>query len=483
MNDLIVIGGGPAGVTAALRARELGASVTLVERDRLGGTCTNDGCVPTRAWARAARLRREAEQFAAFGLVGHLPELDFPKLLSRTQQVVYQIHEKKQLLSHLESAGVKVHIKAGKARFSDANTIQTESGLSLHAEGFILCAGGHARQPTFPGNEYVLTHQDIWTLKKLPASIAIAGAGATGCQIASILNTFGVQVYLLEMNHSILGVEDQLVSQVMNKALQERGIQVITGISSLDSVVKTTDGLQVAYGKDGDTHHISSEAVLLASGWPGNADDLNVAVAGVQTNRGYVIVDDHLQTTAGHVFAAGDITGRMMLVQSAGVEARVAAENAVLGPGERFSHHIVPHGGFTDPEYASVGKTEEQVKTSGEEYLVATLAYENMDRAVIDDRTEGFFKLIVSKESHRVLGAHIIGEQAVEIIQILAVSMVGDMLVEQLAEMEFSYPTYTAIVGLTARRAVYELGVMPLAPQWRALGKSVVAEWERRDTL
>ena len=481
MNDLIVIGGGPAGVTAALRARELGANVTLVEKERLGGTCTNDGCVPTRAWARAARLRREAEQFAHFGLVGHLPELDFPKLLTRTQQVVYQIHEKKQLLSHLESAGVKVHLHAGKARFSDANTLQTESGLSLQAEGFILCAGGHARQPSFPGNEHVLTHQDIWTLNKLPASIVIAGAGATGCQVASILNTFGVRVFLLEMHPTILGVEDEQVSQSMSQAMSARGIQVITGLSSMDSVARTSEGLLVTYQQEGETQQITSEAVLLASGWPGNADDLNLAVAGVETNRGYVVVNDHLQTTARHIFAAGDITGRMMLVQSAGVEARVAAENAVMGPGERFSHHIVPHGGFTDPEYASVGRTEVQVKASGEEYLVSTIAYADMDRAVIDGRTEGFLKLIVSKESHRVLGAHIVGEQAVEIIQILAVSMVGDMLVEQLAEMEFSYPTNTAIVGLAARRAVYELGVMPLAPQWRALGKSLAAEWERRE--
>ena len=482
MKDLIVIGGGPAGVTAALRARELGARVVLVEKDRLGGTCTNDGCVPTRAWTRAARLRREAEQFATFGLVAHLPELDFSKLLTRTQQVVYQIHEKKQLLSHLESAGVKVHLHAGKARFSDANTLQTESGLSLQAEGFILCAGGHARQPSFPGNEYVLTHQDIWTLKNLPASIVVAGAGATGCQIASILNTFGVQVYLLEMHHSILGVEDAQVSQAMHHAMSTRGIQVITRLASMDSVTSTSNGLLVTYQQEGEVQQITSDAVLLASGWPGNADDLNLAVAGVETNRGYVVVNDQLQTTAGHIYAAGDITGRMMLVQSAGVEARVAAENAVMGPGERFSHHIVPHGGFTDPEYASVGKTEEQVKASGEEYLVATIGYAYMDRSVIDDRTEGFLKMIVSKESHRVLGAHIVGEQAVEIIQILAVSMVGDMLVEQLAEMEFSYPTNTAIVGLAARRAVYELGVMPLAPQWRALGRSLAAEWERRDS-
>jgi pyruvate/2-oxoglutarate dehydrogenase complex dihydrolipoamide dehydrogenase (E3) component len=479
MSNIIIIGGGPAGVTAALRARELGAEVSLIDKGRLGGTCINDGVVPTRVWARAARLRREFEQLSSYGWMAEEPEFDYSQLLTRTQQVVYQIHEKKQLIAHLEAAGVTVYPETGKAWFSDPNTIQTEKGLTLQGEKFILCAGGHARLPSFPGKEYVLTHHDIWSADQLPASVVIAGGGATGCQLATILTAFGCRVWLMEMNPEILAIEDPLVSQTMRRALIKRGVDIITGISGIESVEKADGGYYLTYTQAEQSQLIKSEAVLLASGWPGNADELNPQAAGVETRRGYVVVDDHLCTTASHIFAAGDITGRMMLVQSAGLEARIAAENATLTPGERSSHQIVPHGGFTDPEYASVGLNETQVKASGQEYLVATTQYAELDRAVIDGYTEGFFKLIVSQENHRILGAHAVGEQAVEIIHVVAASMVADMWVEQMAEMEFSYPTYTAIIGITARKAVYALGVMPLAPQWRSLGKSIAAEWER----
>ncbi len=221
------------------------------------------------------------------------------------------------------------------------------------------------------------------------------------------------------------------------------------------------------------------EAVLVAAGWPGNADSLNLGVAGVANERGYVIVNDHLQTSAPHIFAAGDINGRMMLVQSAIYEARIAAENAVLGVGQPNRHQIVPHGGFTDPEYASVGLTEEEARAAGEGCLAAVVPYTDLDRAVIDERTEGFCKLIVSPETHRILGAHIVGEQALEAIQLIAAGMAAGMWVEQLAELELAYPTYTAIVGLAARRLVHDMGVMPLAPQWRALGREYAAEGGR----
>jgi dihydrolipoamide dehydrogenase len=203
----------------------------------------------------------------------------------------------------------------------------------------------------------------------------------------------------------------------------------------------------------------------------------------VASERGYVIVDEYLQTSAPHIFAAGDINGQMMLVQSASYEARIAAENAVLGVGQLYRHQVVPHGGFTDPEYASVGLTEEQAQAEGDPCMVAVVPYADMDRAVIDDRTEGFCKLIVSSERHRILGAHIVGEQALEAIQLVAAGMAADMWVEQLAEMELAYPTYTAIVGLAARRVVHDLGVMPLAPQWRALGIGHAAEWERSEKI
>jgi pyruvate/2-oxoglutarate dehydrogenase complex dihydrolipoamide dehydrogenase (E3) component len=185
--DIIVIGGGPAGVTAALRASELGAEVALVERSRLGGTCTNDGCVPTRFLAHAARLAREADQFADYGLVAELPQLDFNDLMSRTKSKINEINEKKQLEKHLGEFGVKVFSEVGDTQFVDPTTIETAGGMSLEANKFILCAGGHARRLSFPGSDLALTLSDVWSLSKLPKSVAIVGGAATGCQLASVL--------------------------------------------------------------------------------------------------------------------------------------------------------------------------------------------------------------------------------------------------------------------------------------------------------
>jgi pyruvate/2-oxoglutarate dehydrogenase complex dihydrolipoamide dehydrogenase (E3) component len=482
MYEVIVIGGGPAGVTAALRARELGASVALVERDRLGGTCTNDGCVPTRVLARAARLIRDSEQFSVFGINGERPTVDFERLLTRTQHTVYRIHEKKQLISHLERSGAKVFTNTGEAHFVDEHNIQLDDGTALRGEKFILCVGGRARRLSFPGSEYALTHSDIWSLKRLPRTMAIIGGAATGSQLASIFAAFGTQVHMFEIGARILRVEDELVSKEMEYIFRERGIQIATGIGGVDRIEKAEDGYDLWYRIQDELQAIHVEAVVMATGWPGNADSLNLAAANLTNVRGYIEVDDYLRTSSPHIFAAGDITGRMMLVQSAGYEARIAAENAVLGPGQRYSHHIVPHGGFTDPEYASVGLTEERARELEGGYLAAVVSYADMDRAVIDGRPQGFCKLIVSEETQRMLGAHIVGEQALEIIQLVAAGMASDMWVEQLAELEIAYPTYTAIVGLAARKIVQDLGVIPLSPEWRSLGKAPLAEWERNES-
>lgn len=479
--DVVVIGGGPAGVTAALRARELGASVALVERERMGGTCTNDGCVPTRVLAKAARLRREAEQCPEYGLVGSLPMLDFAQLLTRTQQTVYSIHEKKQLIKHLEGSGAQVHSDAGRARFVDPHTIELMDGSVIAGDKFILCVGGHARRLDLPGAEYALTHSDTWSLKHLPRSLLVIGAAATGCQVASNFAAFGSQVTVLELGTRILAVEDESVSDEMERAFASRGIELHTGIDGVDRIEKLGDELRLHYRSKGTEQYSNAEAVLFAVGWVGNVEGMELEAAGVEIEHGYVPVNENLQTSVTHIFAAGDIIGRMMLVQSAGYEARIAAENAVLGPEQRYEHRIVPHGGFTDPEYGSVGITEQAARESGDGHLVTEVPYADLDRAVIDGRPEGLFKLIVSQETHRILGAHAVGEQALEIVQIVAAGMAADMWVEQLAEMELAYPTFTAIVGLAARRIVRQLGVTPLAPEWRALRRLHAAEWERRD--
>jgi pyruvate/2-oxoglutarate dehydrogenase complex dihydrolipoamide dehydrogenase (E3) component len=483
MYNIVVIGGGPAGVTAALRARELGASVALVERNRLGGTCTNDGCVPTRVLAHAARLVREAGQFGDYGLFIEEPEVDFTRLLARVQQVVYTMHEKKQLIDTLQDSGVTVYLSAGEAQFVDPHTIRLGDGTQLQGEKFILCAGGHARRLSFPGAEYALTHNDIWSMKALPKSVVMVGASATGCQVASILSAFGVEVWLVDVSPRILPVEDESVSRCIEDAFKQRGIHILLSTGGADHIEKDEDNLAFYYKlqREGqETGRIDTEAVIMATGWPGNVDSMNLEAAGVKTERSYIVVDDYLRTSAGHIFAAGDINGRMMLVQSAGYDARIAVENAVLGIGLPYKHQIVPHGGFTDPEYGSVGMTEAQARAK-EDVVVGEVSYASMDRAVIDGHTDGFCKLIVSRENHRILGAHVVGEQALEIVHIVAAGMASNIWVEQLAELEIAYPTFTSIVGLAARSIIRELGVVPLAAEWQALGKPHVAEWERRE--
>ena len=477
--DLIVIGGGPSGVTAALRGRELGASVALIERGAMGGTCTNDGCVPTRVLARAARLMANAGQYADYGITVATPELDFRQLLARTQAIVYEIHEKKQLIAHLAASGAQVYAGVGEARFVDPYTVSLPDGRQLRGDKFILAAGGRARRLDFPGAELALTHSDIWRLTALPRSVAIVGGAATGCQLATIFNAFGSQVTLFDVAPTILGAEDERVAQTMTTAFQRRGMAIVTGISGIERLEQRADRLALVYRLEGRLVTAVVEAVVLSTGWLGNLDGLNLEAAGVQTDGRYVLADDSCRTSAPHIFAAGDIDGRMMLVQSASHEARLAVENALLLSENQKDYRIVPHGGFTHPEYASVGPTEAEARQKGD-CLVAVADYADLDRAVIDGRTEGFCKLIADAQSHQLLAAHVVGEQALEIVHLVAAGMAAGMTVEQLAELQIAYPTFTAVLGLAARRIVTELGGLPLAPEWRVLGKPP-AEWERRE--
>lgn len=473
--DVAVIGGGPAGVTAALRARELGAMVALIERGLPGGTCTNDGCLPTRVLAKAARLARDARQFAEYGLTAEPPAIDFAALLAHTQHMIYRIHEKKQVIATLRECGVDAHFSAGPAAFADPHSLALADGRRFEAAKFIICAGGHARRLPFPGAELTLTHSDVWAMRALPRSVAIVGAAATGCQLASIFAAFGAEVTLLELAPRIVPGEDEDVSLALDMAFRGRGMRVLTGIGGIERVERADDQtLRLVYG-DGQT--LDVETVVVAVGWPGNVESLGLERAGVVSERGYITVDDGFGTSVPHIFAAGDITGKMMLVQSAGFQARVAAENAVLGAGGRHRHEIVPHGGFTDPEYASVGLPEAKARAAGE-CVTASVPFALADRAVIDGRSEGFCKLLVSRQNHRILGAHVVGEQAVEIVHVVAAGMAAGMRIETLAELEIAYPTFTAVLGLAARAIVRELGVTPMTPEWRTMSRPG-AEWER----
>src|SRR5437660_31042 len=276
---IAVIGGGPAGVTAALRARELGMKVALIERGHLGGTCTNDGCVPTRVLAKAARLVRDAEQFADYGLVGEKPIVDFATLLAQTRHTVHRIHEKKRLASHLEQAGVMVFANAGDARFLDEHSLALGDGTTLQGEKFILCVGGHARRLPFPGSEYALTHSDIWSLQQLPRQVVVVGGAATGCQLASCFAAFGAHVSVLEVAPRLLTVEDEAVSHGIAEAFRRSGIDVITSIGGIQRIEQRDGALLVFYPYDGEVRQLTTEAVVLSVCWQWNTEELDLAAA------------------------------------------------------------------------------------------------------------------------------------------------------------------------------------------------------------
>jgi pyruvate/2-oxoglutarate dehydrogenase complex dihydrolipoamide dehydrogenase (E3) component len=369
---------------------------------------------------------------------------------------------------------------AGSARFLDAHTVQVEDGRTFEARKIVLCAGGRPRRLDIPGGQWLLTHSDVWSLGHVPESVIILGGGATGCQLATVFHTFGAKVRLLDIAPRLLLSEDALVAERIATEFMRQGIGVQTGIGAIRAVERRPDGrYDLLYTAEGEPETATAAVLIQSVGWPSNAEALNLQAAGVELRGPYVQVNDHLQTTAPHIYAAGDMTGRMMLVQAASHQARVAVENAILEADRPDENRLVPHGGFTDPEYGGVGLTEAQARERGK-VVVAVVPYSDMDRAVIDGRPVGFCKLIVDPETRHIVGAHVVGEQAVEIVNIVAAAMAGNAPIEQLAELEFAYPTFAAILGLAARQLARELNAIVLRPEWRALAQLRIAEWERR---
>jgi pyruvate/2-oxoglutarate dehydrogenase complex dihydrolipoamide dehydrogenase (E3) component len=466
---VLVVGGGPAGVTAALQAAELGAEVTLVERRRVGGTTLNEGPAPVRTLARAARLVRDWSSWETFGLRGPRPQVDLAATLANAERVARYAQERRHMPDHIRARGVDLVEGAGDARFLDANTVAAADGRTWTADRVIIAVGGRASRLPIPGAELALTFEDIRGLRALPGRVCVIGAADTGCQLTSILADFGCQVSLVEYAPRILPRADEDVSAELEHAFRERGIEVVTN-AAVQRLEPLQPGVRVGYRAGDETGNVDIDAAFFAVGWPGNADLVDAAAAGVVIERGYVVVDDYQRTSVPHIFAAGDVDGHSMLVSSALLEGRVAAENAVLGPRRRVVHEVVPAGSFTDPEYASVGLTEEQARARYD-CAVAVARYEDLLRPVADGQPEGFCKLIVETGRRQILGAHVLGEYSAEVIQMVAACMAAGMRIEEVAELQLAFPTFTEGVAMAAQMLVRELGVRAMPQLWSSLSR------------
>ncbi len=450
--DVVVIGAGPAGTAAGLRAAELGARVAVVEAKQTGGTCVHTGCVPTRVLAQTARLLRQINTAGEFGIDRQTPQLHWSKTVDRVRAVIDEVQSAKGAPGALTTAGAE--LIEGRASFVDPNTVVLAgTGRRIVGDAFVVCVGGHSRALPVPGGELASFAEHILDLPKVPRSVAIIGSGATGLQLATVFDAFGADVTVLEILDRIMPGSDHDVSRVVTDTFRSQGIRVETGIDGVSAIEETAEGgKRVVYGRNSRARTLDVDLVIASIGWPVSMEGLGLDAAGVQTRGAAVPVDAYFRSNVPHIFVAGDANGRSMLVQAAKSEAVAAATNAVLGASRNAPHGLLPSGGFTDPDYAGVGLTEDQARSRDPQCVVAFVPYAEMERAIIDHRTTGFLKLIADRRRSLLLGAHCVGESAVEVIQAVTTAMAAGVDVATLASVEFAYPTYTAIVGEAAAR-------------------------------
>ena len=466
--SLLVVGGGPAGITAALQGAELGAQVTLLEAGQVGGTSLNRGPAPVRTLARTARLARDWSSWAAFGLDGPPPVPNLPAVLANSERVARYAHGKKDMAGHLRRHGIDLIEDLGPAGFTGPHTVAAGDGRTWSADRIILAVGGHAGRLPIPGADLALTYEDIPSLAALPAQAAVVGGADTGCQIASILDDLGVVVSLFEAGPALVPAADPTVAAELAAAFRGRDMSVHTG-TRVESLRRHGDAIQVAYRSGTAAGQVVAGAVFFAVGWPASVDHLALGAAGVHAGPGVIGVNDYLRTSVPHIFAAGDVNGRSMLVQSARMEGRIAATNAILGPTRQATYDVVPSGSFTDPEYGRVGLTEPEAAAQ-HDVIVGIARYDDLLRPVADGRPEGFCKLIADRRTRLILGAHVLGEYSAETVQTAAACMVAGMTVEQVAELQLAFPTFTEGVSMAAQKICRSLGIGQFPQVWSYLG-------------
>lgn len=443
--DLIIIGGGPGGYETALLAAQRGLAVTLIERGNLGGTCLNEGCIPTKTLCRSAALACDMKKAAELGVAVGDWSVDFPTIMARKNAVVEQLRMGVEALMRHP----KISLVTGDARFVDALTVEV-AGERYAARDVIIATGSTAATLPIEGADLpgVVTSKELLDLHELPQRLTVIGAGVIGLEFASIFHALGSNVTVLEYAREVLPHFDTDMAKRLRQSLGKRGI-VIETQAAVKSVAKINSSLAVNYEKKGKTLAVEADVVLMAVGRKANVSSLNLDDVGIDYTQRGITVDDNMLTNVPHVYAIGDINGKMMLAHAATFQG-VCALNHIMGESCRVRLDVMPAAVFTMPEAATVGLTEEDCKERGIEYVAKKSFFRANGKALSIGEPEGYCKLLVAAD-HRLLGCHILGAHASDVVQEVCALITRGASCDNLALTIHAHPTLSEVVLSAAR--------------------------------
>jgi dihydrolipoamide dehydrogenase len=439
--DLVVLGSGPGGYPAAIRAAQLGASVVIVEQsETVGGTCLNVGCIPTKAMVQSAHAYNDAQgHFGQLGVRLGSIDLDFEQVQSNRRGIVDGVV--KGLAGLLKTDGVQV-VK-GRGRFTGPNTMAVEGGEDIQFKSAVVATGSRPAAPPIPGidNPRCIDSTGALELDAVPRRLLVLGGGVIGVEFASIYAQFGSAVTVVEMLPNLIGNEDVDAVTALQRAFRRRGISVELGARATGVEERERD-LALRYETaEGENKELAADVVLVATGRVANVEDLGLEAAGVTAEKRRIPVDSHMRTNVANIYAVGDVAANWQLAHTAFREGEVAAENA-LGHASEIDYRSTPRCVYTDPEIASVGLSEAQARElHGEEVIVGTMPYAAIARAAMYGDRTGFVKVIGEERYGELLGMVAVGTQATELIEAGVVAIEAEATLETVGDSIAAHPT------------------------------------------
>jgi dihydrolipoamide dehydrogenase len=443
--DIVIIGGGPAGYVAAIHASHLGAKVAVVEKDKLGGTCLNRGCIPTKALTRSVEVLLEARRANDFGIEVNNIKINFPKIMARKSNVV------SQLVSGVEQLmkANKISIYRGTGRILSPHLVKVNDE-EIATRKLIIATGSELTPLPIPGRDLpgVLTTDDILELTELPESLVVIGGSYVGVEFASIFNVLGTKVTIVKRRPLRLEPIDEEIGRRFAKTLPRQGIEVKIG-AAVKAIKRNGAVLRVVWDTPQEEEGVEGQMVLMATGRAPYSEGLGLSQLGIKMDGRAIVVNEHLETSIKDVYAIGDVLGKNMLAHVASYEGEVAVENA-LGHPRQADYHAVPSCIFAQPEIAGVGITEKEANDSGIPYKVSKFPFLACGRAVAMGETTGMVKMICHANNDRVLGMHIMGPHASDLIAegVLAIQL--GVTAEDIVHTIHAHPTLPEAVRETA---------------------------------